>query len=104
MVNYTLAAGRLESELLQARSDTGDICVRAQLDRETAPYLEIPVIATDRGEFSFSFFFFFESKKFHTYAITSRYEKFQERHLDEYRRISVYPRKFKSDHDNLRAT
>lgn len=58
MVNYTLAAGRLESELLQARSDTGDICVRAQLDRETAPYLEIPVIATDRGEFSFFSFHF----------------------------------------------
>ncbi|XP_015176207.1 PREDICTED: protein dachsous [Polistes dominula] len=52
MVNYTLAAGRLESELLQARSDTGDICVRAPLDRETAPYLEIPVIATDRGGLS----------------------------------------------------
>lgn len=60
MVNYTLAAGRLESELLQARSDTGDICVRAPLDRETAPYLEIPVIATDRGKFP-------KQKKFHTY-------------------------------------
>lgn len=49
MVNYTLAAGRVESEQLMVRSDTGDICVRAPLDRETAPYLEIPVIATDRG-------------------------------------------------------
>ncbi|KAI4501481.1 hypothetical protein M0802_003358 [Mischocyttarus mexicanus] len=52
MVNYTLAAGRLESEWLQARSDTGDICVRSPLDRETATYLEIPVIATDRGGLS----------------------------------------------------
>lgn len=49
MVNYTLAAGRMESEQLMVRSDTGDICVRTPLDRETAPYLEIPVIATDRG-------------------------------------------------------
>lgn len=49
MVNYTLAGGRLESEQLLVRSDTGDICVRSPLDRETAPYLELPVIATDRG-------------------------------------------------------
>lgn len=52
MVNYTLAAGRMESEQLMVRSDTGDICVRTPLDRETAPYLEIPVIATDRGTYS----------------------------------------------------
>ncbi|KOC69013.1 Protein dachsous [Habropoda laboriosa] len=52
MVNYTLAAGRMESEQLMVRSDTGDICVRTPLDRETAPYLEIPVIATDRGGLS----------------------------------------------------
>ncbi|KAK1126275.1 hypothetical protein K0M31_004906 [Melipona bicolor] len=51
MVNYTLAAGRMESEQLMVRSDTGDICVRTPLDRETAPYLEIPVIATDRVAF-----------------------------------------------------
>lgn len=51
MVNYTLAAGRMESEQLMVRSDTGDICVRTPLDRETAPYLEIPVIATDRGTY-----------------------------------------------------
>lgn len=49
MVNYTLAGGRLETEQLLVRSDTGDICVRSPLDRETAPYLELPVIATDRG-------------------------------------------------------
>ncbi|XP_072754595.1 protein dachsous isoform X1 [Anoplolepis gracilipes] len=52
MVNYTLAGGRLESEQLLVRSDTGDICVRLPLDRETAPYLELPVIATDRGGLS----------------------------------------------------
>nr|XP_012147456.1 PREDICTED: protein dachsous isoform X1 [Megachile rotundata]XP_012147457.1 PREDICTED: protein dachsous isoform X2 [Megachile rotundata] len=52
MVNYTLLAGRMESEQLMVRSDTGEICVRTQLDRETAPYLEIPVIATDRGGLS----------------------------------------------------
>ncbi|KAG7213360.1 hypothetical protein KM043_002656 [Ampulex compressa] len=52
MVNYTLAAGRLGSEQLLVRSDTGDICVRSPLDRETAPYLEAPVIATDRGGLS----------------------------------------------------
>lgn len=54
MVNYTLAAGRMESEQLMVRSDTGDICVRTPLDRETAPYLEIPVIATDRGTYNSS--------------------------------------------------
>ncbi|XP_070151025.1 protein dachsous isoform X3 [Polyergus mexicanus] len=52
MVNYTLTGGRLESEQLLVRSDTGDICVRSPLDRETAPYLELPVIATDRGGLS----------------------------------------------------
>ncbi|XP_020287734.1 protein dachsous isoform X2 [Pseudomyrmex gracilis] len=52
MVNYTLAGGRLESEQLLVRSDTGHICVRSPLDRETAPYLELPVIATDRGGLS----------------------------------------------------
>lgn len=50
MVNYTLTtAGRLASEQLFVRSDTGEICVRSPLDREVAPYLELPVIATDRG-------------------------------------------------------
>lgn len=49
MVNYTLAGGRLENEQFLVRSDTGDICVRSALDRETVPYLELPVIATDRG-------------------------------------------------------
>ncbi|XP_011637579.1 protein dachsous [Pogonomyrmex barbatus] len=52
MVNYTLAGGRLENEQLLVRSDTGDICIRSSLDRETAPYLELPVIATDRGGLS----------------------------------------------------
>lgn len=54
MVNYTLAGGRLESKQLLVRSDTGHICVRSRLDRETAPYLELPVIATDRGLCYFS--------------------------------------------------
>ena len=49
MVNYTLAGGRVENEQLLVRSDTGDICIRSPLDRETVPYLELPVIATDRG-------------------------------------------------------
>ncbi|TGZ56563.1 Protein dachsous [Temnothorax longispinosus] len=49
MVNYTLAGGQLENEQFLVRSDTGDICVRSPLDRETVPYLELPVIATDRG-------------------------------------------------------
>jgi len=55
MVNYTLAGGRLESEQLEVLSDTGDICVRSPLDRETVPYLEVPVIATDRGSCYFGF-------------------------------------------------
>lgn len=49
MVNYTLASDGLESEQLLVRSETGEICVRSPLDRETASYLELPVIATDRG-------------------------------------------------------
>jgi len=49
MVNYTLAGSRVENEQLLVRSDTGDICIRSPLDRETVPYLELPVIATDRG-------------------------------------------------------
>ncbi|XP_008547987.1 protein dachsous isoform X1 [Microplitis demolitor] len=52
MVNYTLAAGRLASEQLFVRSDSGEICVRSALDREVASYLELPVIATDRGGLS----------------------------------------------------
>ncbi|XP_036146923.1 protein dachsous [Monomorium pharaonis] len=52
MVNYTLAGGRLENELLMVHSDTGEICIRSPLDRETLPYLELPVIATDRGGLS----------------------------------------------------
>ncbi|XP_011702382.1 PREDICTED: protein dachsous [Wasmannia auropunctata] len=52
MVNYTLAGSRLENEQLLVRSDTGDICIRSPLDRETVPYLELPVIATDRGGLS----------------------------------------------------
>ncbi|XP_011878669.1 PREDICTED: protein dachsous-like [Vollenhovia emeryi] len=52
MVNYTLAGGRLETEQFLVRSDTGDICIRSSLDRETVPYLELPVIATDRGGLS----------------------------------------------------
>lgn len=57
MVNYTLAGGRLENEQLLVRSDTGDICIRSPLDRETTPYLELPVIATDRGLCHFSFYY-----------------------------------------------
>ncbi|KAK0078395.1 hypothetical protein PV325_002553 [Microctonus aethiopoides] len=52
MVNYTLAAGQLATEQLFVRSDTGEICVRSPLDREIASYLELPVIATDRGGLS----------------------------------------------------
>ncbi|XP_023290467.1 protein dachsous [Orussus abietinus] len=52
MVNYTLAAGKIASEQLLVRSDSGDVCVRSALDREVAPYLELPVIATDRGGLS----------------------------------------------------
>lgn len=49
MVNYTLAASKIASEQLLVRSDTGEICVKSPLDRESASYLELPVIATDRG-------------------------------------------------------
>lgn len=56
MVNYTLAGGRLENEQFLVRSDTGDICIRSSLDREAVPYLELPVIATDRGLCDFSFY------------------------------------------------
>ncbi|XP_032666091.1 protein dachsous isoform X2 [Odontomachus brunneus] len=52
MVNYTLGSDGLESEQLLVHSETGDICVRSPLDREVAPYLELPVIATDRGGLS----------------------------------------------------
>lgn len=56
MVNYTLAGGRLENEQLIVHSDTGEICVRSPLDRETLSYLELPVIATDRGLCHFPFY------------------------------------------------
>lgn len=52
MVNYTLAASSSAAEQFVVRSDTGDICVRAPLDRETTAYHELPVIATDRGSFA----------------------------------------------------
>lgn len=52
MVNYTLAASKIASEQLLVRSDTGEICVKSPLDRESASYLELPVIATDRGGLS----------------------------------------------------
>ncbi|XP_046738187.1 protein dachsous [Diprion similis] len=52
MVNYTLGGSGIATEQLMVRSDTGDICVRAPLDRETAAFLELPVIATDRGGLS----------------------------------------------------
>ncbi|XP_014468281.1 PREDICTED: protein dachsous [Dinoponera quadriceps] len=52
MVNYTLGSDGLVSEQLLVRSETGEICVRSPLDREVAPYLELPVIATDRGGLS----------------------------------------------------
>lgn len=51
MVNYTLAASKIASEQLLVRSDTGEICVKSPLDRESASYLELPVIATDRGQY-----------------------------------------------------
>lgn len=51
MVNYTVAAGKIASEQLFVRSDTGEICVKSPLDREIAAYLELPVIATDRGQY-----------------------------------------------------
>ncbi|KAJ8676739.1 hypothetical protein QAD02_012526 [Eretmocerus hayati] len=51
MVNYTLAAGT-NVEQFVVRSDTGDICITAVLDRETVDYYELPVIATDRGGLS----------------------------------------------------
>lgn len=66
MVNYTLAAGRMESEQLMVRSDTGDICVRTPLDRETAPYLEIPVIATDRGMYTYIYMHSRNNIRFHS--------------------------------------
>lgn len=52
MVNYTLAAGSVAGKLLWLRSDTGEICVKSPLDREATPYIELPVIATDRGQFN----------------------------------------------------
>ncbi|XP_034945653.1 protein dachsous [Chelonus insularis] len=53
MVNYTLGIGQqLVNEQLFVRSDTGEICVRSPLDRETLPFLELSVIATDRGGLS----------------------------------------------------
>ncbi|XP_043275880.1 protein dachsous [Venturia canescens] len=52
MVNYTVVAGKIGSEQLFVRSDTGEICVKSTLDREIAPYLELSVIATDRGGLS----------------------------------------------------
>ena len=53
MVNYTVAAGKIASDKLFVRSDTGEICVRSPLDREITAYLELPVIATDRGQYIF---------------------------------------------------
>lgn len=54
MVNYTLVASKLASEQLMVRSDTGEICVKSPLDRESASYLELPVIATDRGQYYYN--------------------------------------------------
>lgn len=51
MVNYTLGAGRVASEYLLVRSGTGEICVKSPLDREATASLELPVIATDRGQY-----------------------------------------------------
>ena len=49
MVNYTLAAGTNAEEHFLVKSDTGDICVKATLDREETSFYELPVTATDRG-------------------------------------------------------
>ncbi|KAF7991481.1 hypothetical protein HCN44_008793 [Aphidius gifuensis] len=54
IVNYTLAqsTGKLSNEQLLVRSDTGEICVKSSLDYELSAYLELSVVATDRGGLS----------------------------------------------------
>ena len=64
MVNYTLAADKLASEQLLVRSDTGEICVKSPLDWESASYLELPVIATDRGQY-FYYIFYYNNLSYH---------------------------------------
>lgn len=55
MVNYTLAGGGFATQWFFVRSNTGEICIKSPIDRETTPVLELSVIATDRGKFSCRF-------------------------------------------------
>ncbi|XP_014247424.1 protein dachsous [Cimex lectularius] len=52
MVNYTLGETSGKIPQLMIKSDTGEICIASQLDYETRPSYEFPVIATDRGGLS----------------------------------------------------
>lgn len=49
MVNYTFAPETSTNEKFTIHSDTGDICVKAVLDREVTAYYELAIVATDRG-------------------------------------------------------
>ena len=49
MVNYTLAPGTKAVQYFLVKSNTGEICVKAALDREYQAYHELSVVAADRG-------------------------------------------------------
>ncbi|CAH0559984.1 unnamed protein product [Brassicogethes aeneus] len=52
MVNYTLGDGFGKIKEFQVKSDTGEICIKSDLDYETRNTYEFPVIAADRGGLS----------------------------------------------------
>jgi hypothetical protein len=49
IVNYTLEYSINVAEHFVVHSDTGNICIKAPLDRETVAFHELLIIATDRG-------------------------------------------------------
>ena len=58
MVNYTLVHSINTVEQFVIQNDTGEICIRAALDRESNAHYELLVIATDRGML-YNFLFIF---------------------------------------------
>lgn len=52
MVNYTFGERFGQLHEFEVRSDTGEVCITAELDYETRTSYEFPIIATDRGGLS----------------------------------------------------
>lgn len=53
MVNYTLGEGFKKLTEFEVKYNTGDVCIVGPLDYEVRNSYEFPIIATDRGKFSF---------------------------------------------------